>query len=313
MNSVAALFLLVLLAGCASQPRSPDAFTFGVVGDTPYSPGQEIAWPVLIAHINEAQVAFTIHVGDIKGSASKCSDEIYMLRRDQFNTFASPIIYTPGDNDWTDCRRPAAGSMDPLERLARLRTFFFSGRDSLGATRISTDTQDQCLQPPVEGCGCNPYPENRAWERAGIRFATINVPGSNNNIGFDPASDAEARCRNAANARWVAQAFAAAASPQARALVIALQADVWDTRKPVYRELIARVEAGATRLGKPVLFVHGDTHTYRVDFPFANGAITRLETFGSPFVGWVKVRVDPADPKIFSFEPHLRAIIPEKH
>ncbi len=233
------------------------------------------------------------------------------MRRDQFNSFASPLIYTPGDNDWTDCRRQAAGSMDPLERLAHLRAIFFSDGNSLGATRIPTETQGQCLQPPVEGCGCGAYPENRAWQRAGVGFATLNVPGSNNNTGFDAASDAEARCRNAANARWVEQAFAAAASPQARALVIALQADVWDTKTPVYRELIAQVDAGARRLGKPVLFVHGDTHTYRVDFPFANGAITRLETFGSPFVGWVKVKVDPTDPKIFSFEPHLRTIIPE--
>jgi hypothetical protein len=43
--------------------------------------------------------------------------------------------------------------------------------------------------------------------------------------------------------------------------------------------------------------------------PFA-APITRLETYGSPFVGWVKVTVDPARPDLFSFEPRLRAIVP---
>jgi hypothetical protein len=46
-----------------------------------------------------------------------------------------------------------------------------------------------------------------------------------------------------------------------------------------------------------------------VDFPFASDVITRVETFGSPFVGWVQVTVDPADPKLFSFKPHLHAFV----
>jgi hypothetical protein len=30
---------------------------------------------------------------------------------------------------------------------------------------------------------------------------------------------------------------------------------------------------------------------------------TRVETYGSPFLGWVKGTVDAADPKVFRFEP----------
>ncbi len=72
----------------------------------------------------------------------------------------------------------------------------------------------------------------------------------------------------------------------------------------------------AKRLGKPVLFIHGDTHTYRLDTPLVDAAgipvgnLTRLETFGSPFVGWVEVSVDPGDPRLFTFEPHLAALVP---
>jgi hypothetical protein len=49
-----------------------------------------------------------------------------------------------------------------------------------------------------------------------------------------------------------------------------------------------------------VLLVHGDTHNYRVDTPFSDAlgvpftGLTRVETYGSPIIGWVKVTVDPA-------------------
>jgi len=51
------------------------------------------------------------------------------------------------------------------------------------------------------------------------------------------------------------------------------------------------------------------------DTPFvdARGAVsnpTRLETYGSPFVGWVKVTVDVSRPDVFSFEPRLEAYVP---
>ena len=65
------------------------------------------------------------------------------------------------------------------------------------------------------------------------------------------------------------------------------------------------------RLGRPVLFVHGDTHTYRVDRPFRDEKgdrvpnLTRLEVYGSPQVGWVRVTVDPNDSDLFRFEPSL--------
>jgi hypothetical protein len=76
------------------------------------------------------------------------------------------------------------------------------------------------------------------------------------------------------------------------------------------------MEEVARRLGKPVLFIHGDTHLYRADAPFLDASgqplanPRRLETYGSPFVGWVKVSVDPARPEIFGFEPRLVALLP---
>jgi hypothetical protein len=32
---------------------------------------------------------------------------------------------------------------------------------------------------------------------------------------------------------------------------------------------------------------------------------TRVETFGSPNVHWIRVSVDPSDPQVFTFKPEI--------
>src|SRR5690606_10199054 len=133
-----------------------------------------------------------------------------------------------------------------------------------------------------------------------VRFVTLHVVGSRDNTGFDARNDAESRCRAEGNLRWLARQSAPAAAGAARAFVIFMQANPLDTFAPTYGRLVGRIAALAAASRKPVRLVHGDTHSFRVDFPFPH--VTRLETFGSPFVGWVKVTVDPAAEKVFGFE-----------
>lgn len=307
-----AALLAAVLAGCAGKPTHPDAFSFAVLGDTPYSEAEGVRYLEMLRKIDAEPLAFVVHVGDFKGG-ERCSDELYAKRRAEFDASTHAFIYTPGDNEWTDCRRPYMGSMDPLERLAKLRQVFFADRRSLGRNSIELAAQDRCLDA---ACACPAYPENRFWTRAGVRFVTLHIVGSDNNVGFDAASDAEAKCREDANARWLEQAVRASERSQTRALVIAIQANPWSSRKPVYNAFLTQVREAARRLRKPVLLIHGDTHSQRVDQPFRDSlgnaviGITRLETFGSPFVGWVKVTVDPDDPEVFTFEPRLHAFVP---
>jgi hypothetical protein len=302
---VRTLAAALLVAGCASQPPSPGAFSFAVMGDTPYNDREAVQYLRMMKVVDAADVAFVIHVGDIDSGASKCEDELYSRRKAEFDASAHPFIYTPGDNEWTDCRRNKSGHRDSLERLAHLRGVFFASAESLGRTRIATELQSEATP------GCTAYPENRAWTSGGVRFVTLNIPGSHNNVGFDAASDAEARCRNAANARWLDRSVTAVESAGLRALVVAIQANPWIGEKHEYDGLLAQLGDAARRLAKPVLFVHGDTHTYRVDAPFPDApGITRLEVYGSPFVGWVRVDVDPARPGLFTFDPKLQALVP---
>ena len=66
------------------------------------------------------------------------------------------------------------------------------------------------------------------------------------------------------------------------------------------------------RFPRPVLLVHGDSHIFRIDKPLLSsntGRIienfTRVETFGTPDVHWVRVIADLNDPNIFTFRPEI--------
>ena len=83
-------------------------------------------------------------------------------------------------------------------------------------------------------------------------------------------------------------------------------------KKSSFTDLLRMLEAEVVAFGKPVLFVHGDTHIFRVDKPLFNTTnrrgienFTRLEVFGTPQTHWVRVVVDPGDPALFTVKPEI--------
>jgi hypothetical protein len=217
-------------------------------------------------------------------------------------------VYTPGDNEWTDCHRANNGAYDPLERLAALRQrFFISGR-SLGQQPMTVQNQSDLM---VEH---GRYVENQRWMHQGVLFATLHIVGSNNNLeSRDLAANREFFDRDMANVAWITAAFEQARQEQATAVVLAFQADIlegktaWEDfpawsgfRKSVGETLLPL----ANRWGKPVLIVHGDSHQFRIDQPFQLDKkplpnVTRLIVPGASDVRAVKVSVQDA---AFSFE-----------
>jgi hypothetical protein len=311
-RAAAAVLAALATAQCAFAPQPREAFSFAVMGDVPYTQREETRFLDMMRRIDAEPLAFAVHVGDIKGTGA-CSDEFYLRRRAQFDRSAHPFFFTPGDNEWRDCRDPRNGGMSPVERLARLREIFFADRSTFGRRRLAAEAQERCVEPALAGCGCA-YAENRTWALGPVRFVTLNVPGVHFDD-FDAALRAEARCREDANRQWLDAAFDAADAPSVKALVVFIQANPWDVQRAFFRPLVDQLATRSARLAKPVLLAHGDTHTYRVDDPIAEiegragVPLTRLETFGSPFVGWVKVTVDPSRPDPFRFEPRLEAIV----
>ncbi|MDD5028154.1 MAG: hypothetical protein PHH58_01440 [Rhodoferax sp.] len=106
--------------------------------------------PVVLASINASDIAFSLYDGDIKDGSSKCSDDVYTDALTMFNSMKRPVVYVPGDNEWTDCHRTNNGSMDPLERLAHLRRVLYPTVNSLGQQTLPLQHQGALSQPQVE-------------------------------------------------------------------------------------------------------------------------------------------------------------------
>jgi hypothetical protein len=280
-------------------------FSFAIIGDTPYHFGEEWMFAEMLKEIDREELAFVVHIGDFKNGISACSDALFAKRLQQFQSVRHPFIFVPGDNEWTDCHRSGA---DPLERLAKLRELFYPDGDSLGKRKLRLERQS--ADPRFAE-----YRENVRWRIGPALFIGLNIPGSNNNLGRTPQMDAEHARRSAANSAWLAQSFDLAKKNGDAAVFIAIQADPYferASRSPATdgyaqfrRELLAHTLAYA----KPVILIHGDTHRYRVDHPLVDPAthepvarFTRIESFGSPSVDWIRVSVDPADPKLLAIK-----------
>jgi hypothetical protein len=142
MRRTALCAAVALTLALAAGHAAAAPFTFVAIGDMPYRvPDDYGRLERLIAAVNKAAPAFTVHVGDIKSGSTPCSDESFQKVKGYFDSFEEPLVYTPGDNEWTDCHRPAAGGFDPLERLAKLRSMFFAGPQSLGRTTLPVERQ----------------------------------------------------------------------------------------------------------------------------------------------------------------------------
>jgi hypothetical protein len=316
---------LLALAMAAAQAQT---FSFGLWGDMPYAKaGDEPKIPALIKSINQSDIAFSIYDGDIKDGSSKCTADVYFSALTMFGQMTKPVVYVPGDNEWTDCHRLNNGGYDALERLDYIRKTMFSAPGSLGKQRMALQHQGK----PGEK-----FVENTRFSHGKIVFVTVNVPGSNNNKILDEkdctnksartaaqceSSNAEYAGRDTANVQWLQQAFQAAKDQKARGLVLVFQGDPGfdlpetedlDESKAAtvsgYRNFINAVVAQTEQFAGQVLLVHGDTHFFKFDKPLYSPAkvlpnLTRLQTFGSPLIHWVRVTVDVKDPNVFVVHP----------
>lgn len=273
-------------------------FEIGLVGDIPYNAEQKRKIEVLFGQMDYEELAFVAHVGDIKSGRSPCTDEVFFREKERFENSANPLVYVPGDNEWADCHRTG---YDPVERLERLREIFFVGDESLGEKKILLTRQS------------TDYPENVRWTYGDVTFLGLNVPGGNNNRGHAPD---EYAARNEANLEWMYEGFDRAEADGSSAVMIVVQAnpgfELPPEKRTGYDDFLAVLEEETVAFGRPVVLVHGDTHTFRVDKPMISSAtgervenFTRVETFGSPDVNWVRATVDTSDPEVFAFQPEI--------
>jgi hypothetical protein len=339
LKAFAATLLAFSQISCTSigvSTASPAAFnastnqvySFGLWGDMPYARNGDIPrMAALLQNVNQSDIAFSMYDGDIKDGSSKCSDDVYTDALKMLNTLVKPVVYIPGDNEWTDCHRLNNGGYDNLERLAHLRRVMIPSLNSLGQQQMPLERQGALGQKFVE---------NVLFTRGAVVFAGLNVTGSNNNLVLNAkdCSDKSARTtqqcdadnaeyleRDTANVQWLARTFKTAKEQSAKGVVLVFQADPGfdlpetegvDESKAErvrgYQNFMAAVIQQTEQFSGQVLLVHGDTHFFKMDKPVYGSAkmltnLTRLQTFGSPHLHWVKVTVDPASHNIFQIQP----------
>lgn len=319
------IFCLFLIASNVCYAHKD--FSFVAHGDTAYSKKSYAQYNALIDRINQIKPAFTIHVGDTQGH-QPC-DHTSIERVDNFfKRFDHPLFYTPGDNEWTDCSASNKGAAffskeDPstikFNALSNIRSAFFSEAKSLGGKTL----------PRIRQSDLSKYKdmdENSFWEYEGVLFSTIHVAGSMDGRKWGNAALLEdSKQRVKANVAWLKYLQLMAKKKDPRALVIALHAELFEPGeahekfKPFaaknirdgadgpYFPIVKAISELSKTFSKPILVIHGDYHVYIVDKPFATekqgGNITRLQVFGEPVIGAVKIDVSSKNEDVFSIAP----------
>ena len=296
-----------------------EPFHLAVIGDTPYGATQAANFFTLVDAINaDADVDAAVHVGDIKNGSTRCDDAYFTTIFDEFARFTLPLLYTPGDNEWTDCHRANNGAYDPLERLDVLRSLFFAEPGVTLGEPHPVLSQAAIAEHAA-------FVENQLFSAASVVFSVVHVVGSANGVApwfgtdttgtkFDDPERrlAEVDARIAAAVDWIERSFELAESDESKGLVLFMQADTFVGATTGFEAVIRTFADRARVFGKPVLLIQGDSHRYTEDQPFAFGNeayeitepvpnVTRVVVEGETTSEWLELSVDPTGTPLFAW------------
>src|SRR3954465_10903237 len=189
-------------AGGHSGHRGHNAsFTYAVYGDapsgrTPPDTSETDATPAFIRAVNaDKAVSTVLHVGDIHSGSQYCTQAYDQRVGARGAGLKAPLVYTPGDNEWTDCHKKkegggtynaTTGQIDyvkdangnlvdyaggnPVDNLALVRSIFFPAAGATlgsGTLKVLSQAQVDNRQHPTDG----QYAENVIWTRGDVVFA----------------------------------------------------------------------------------------------------------------------------------------------
>jgi hypothetical protein len=315
---VSYLCLVSATALSASEQEPKGAYEFALIGDYPYTSRDERGMPNLMRDIRQqADLAFVVHLGDLHNPRmTDCSEPLFKARHDLLMDLQHPLIYTPGDNDWADCKD------QPQQYLQLIRNIFFSDPQRAGGVNgFPVHSQSSGDEFPE-------LVENVMWEHQGVVYASMHMllPA------LLPFGDEVAEYRQRlirAGEAWMDEAFIMAAERDAKAVFLITQASLWPISgnpqiinllypelfelTPTFDQFKLKLVEHVRAFKKPVVMANGDTHYFRIDKPLLDSGddplqtFTRVEGFGTPHGHWVRVRVEPDRPEVFSFRQELVA------
>ncbi len=264
------LALLKMACTPFGEKRGTPLVIFAAVGDTPYSFAHEQALRKNIARLNgDPEIEFLVHIGDIKpGGRTPCREYHYRRIADILRTSKKPVFILPGDNEWNDCA-------DPKAAWSLWRKHLF-GLERSWKKPFRVERQRE-------------RPENFAFVRGGVLFLGINL------VGGRVHNTVEWSRRHAQNAAWIRRLFRERGTGARSAVIFAH----YGARFPrsVYRDFFGRLAEEARAFGKPVLFLHGDSHKWEYEEGFLAENITRVMIgFGAEPPQKVVLTDDPGMP-----------------
>src|SRR5262245_30773916 len=215
---------------------------FSVTGDIPYSSSEVTLFQQQIDEHNlYSPSEFLVHVGDIKSGSTTCSESYYTTAENILKSSVVPCFIVPGDNGTTDCSNPTQAWSYWTKHLLRIDQYW------------------PCTPSPVERQSSRP--ENFAFLSKGMLFIGINLVGGSNatSLQNDDAS-------------WVSQQLSGKKS-LVRGAVIFAQAGPGSDRSTFNNQF----ETAATSFGKPILYIHGDGHSWILDHPYSASNVTRVQ------------------------------------
>ncbi|MFX1803299.1 hypothetical protein P5W98_06260 [Paraburkholderia sp. A1BS-2L] len=309
-----ALFGLSLAARAQDSSSSP-RYSFAVVANVVTEPGDEATLQRLIDAIGrDPQISFVVYDGNLKGPHETCTDHLYDRRRALLDASRAPLVFVPGQRDWTTCGSAGAGGYDPVERLDFLRQNFFTETNSLGQSPLTLTRESEVSR-------FRPYRENTRWQLGDTVFIALNAPNGNNHFLNAGGRNGEFEDRVIANGFWLEHAAEFARRRNARAIVIFMQGDAmpeqyerkdrfaWLRFRRTPRDGYTELRHSLTKLAEtfrgPVILVHPETtklaRGFAIDQPLHNekgiriANVTRIAfSLHDPLTQWLQIDADMA-------------------
>lgn len=238
---------------------------FSVLGDIPYDPKDEDLLRDQLRDLDRESV-FAAHIGDIKSGEAPCVEPAYKTVAGILRKSPRPMFIVPGDNEWNDCPDP-----DDAWRLWSLHLLHLERSFTLPFPVATQETRQ----------------ENFAFVTHGVLFIGLNL------VGGTIHDAAEWTRRHADNLAWTRRHLTERQA-HVRAAVLLAQANPTEAHRDYFDGLVESAPA----FGKPILYIHGDAHTFYCKRSFANKAIFDIQIDEGAKAPPLKVRIttDPDDP-----------------
>jgi len=246
----------------------PGDVTFYAMGDVPYVPDEDQLLPKQIANL-PLDGRFLIHLGDIKGGAAPCTEDVYMKVSSMLRKAKTPTFIIPGDNEWNDCATP---DMAWKYWLKHFHNFDTHWKYDFKVSRQKVRNENFCFR------------------LNGVLFVGINLVGGR-------VHDAEEwKTRHGQNIAWIKSTLKSNRD-SCHSIVLFGHATPVLKHNDFSTPFVALVNEAKL----PVLYLHGDGHRWIKDKPFGTDLITRVQVDQGGIAPPLKVTIqaDPKSPFVF--------------